>query len=432
MYLRKLSVLLVGLSLLVVGSVWSAGTKEAAGPQAITYWEMEWGPASTYNPAVQSLVDAFNKSQKNVAVTVQMTPWDNFYNTFLTAITAGAGPDASTGAFPQPVQYAQMGKILYLDSIMQQWKQENSPIPSDFPPGAVEMYQFKGHQAGIPWNLDPRQITYRTDLFQQAGITTMPKTWDDFITVCQTIKDKTGVIPFVFGVADQMGTQTILNFMFTNGTGIVTADYKPDFQGEKVTQLLQFLATLRQKGLVPDGMAGYKEADAERLYESGKAAMIYSGPPTYLVDYPDIQGKSAIMPPFAGPSGAARDLTWDNAIMAYSNTKHPDAAKTFIKWWMENNLPLWTQGKCGPLPARLSFLDNSYFTSNWIDKQVKELILPGAVTPVWPAANLYPQWSQIEGENYLALATQAVMTGQSDFTAIANQVQTKITSAFQQ
>ena len=60
----------------------------------ITHWEMVNGPADTYEPAAKAIVDKFNETNdKNITVELQMTPWDNFYQTFLTAITSGAAPD---------------------------------------------------------------------------------------------------------------------------------------------------------------------------------------------------------------------------------------------------------------------------------------------------------------------------------------------------
>ena len=53
-----------------------------------------------------------------------------------------------------------------------------------------------------------------------------------------------------------------------------------------------------------------------------------------------------------GPHGEKSTLAFANNIMIYKQTKNPDATKTFLKWWSENELPLWTQGHCGQLPAR--------------------------------------------------------------------------------
>lgn len=398
----------------------------------ITYWEMMWGPADKYTAAVEELVNKFNDTHSDIEVKVQMVPWDNFYQTFLTAVTSGAAPDVSTGAFPQPIQYAQMGEILPLDSIVEQWQKENSSVLDDLMPGSLELYQYEGQQAGIPWNLDPRVIVYRKDVFEQAGVSKMPETWDDFINTCRAIKNNTDVNPFVFAAADQMGTQVMLHFMLMNNVGITDENVKPNFEDPKVIKTLELFGTLHKEGLIPEGTISYKGADAEKLYYSGKAAMYFTGPPQGIFDYPDVANNSGILPPFAGPDGEKGGLVWPNAIMAYKQSKSPEAAKTFIKWWIENNLPLWTEGNAGALPSRSSFTKDPHFTSNWVAKETAEKVVPVGKTPVWPAKNLYSQFSQIEGENYLAIAVQDVLSGQTDYAAIAKKVNDMIKKTFEE
>lgn len=405
----------------------------AKGNEAVelTYWEMMWGPAGTYTEAVNKLVNKFNEENgDNIKVKVQMTPWDNYYQVFLTAISSGAAPDVSTGAFPQAVQYARMDEILYLDSIIEEWKAEN--IADDFMPGMLDLHKYEGKQAGIPWVCDPRGITYRTDLFEKAGITKLPQNWDEFLDVCRAIKSKTGVVPFVFGTANNMGTHIMMNFMFNNGVGITDQDIKSMFTDERVAETLRMFAALYKEKLIPEGIAGYKDSDAAKVYYSGNAAMVFQEPPTALKDYPDIEKVSSIMPPLAGPKGQAQNFAWVNPIMAYKQTKSPDAAKKFIKWWMENNLPLWTEGKASSLPARLSFMKDPYFAQNKFSKEFIEKIIPTVVSPVWPAKSIYTQFSQIEGENYLGKALQEITTGNTDYEGIAKKTDELIVNALKQ
>ena len=80
--------------------------------------------------------------------------------------------------------YAQMGEILYLDSLIDEWEKENNPILKDFVPGGIELHRYDGHQVGIPWNADPRQMHYRKSYFADAGLSANPKTWDDIEKAC--------------------------------------------------------------------------------------------------------------------------------------------------------------------------------------------------------------------------------------------------------
>src|SRR5512136_304783 len=69
----------------------------AAPATTVQFWDMVWGPPE-YVDTGKKLIDQFNGQSANVKATYQSTPWSNWYQTFLTAIGAGAAPDLSTGA----------------------------------------------------------------------------------------------------------------------------------------------------------------------------------------------------------------------------------------------------------------------------------------------------------------------------------------------
>ena len=46
-------------------------------------------------------------------------------------------------------------------------------------PGAMSIYQYNGAQYGIPWDMGMIGFWYNKDIFQKAGITTPPATWDE-------------------------------------------------------------------------------------------------------------------------------------------------------------------------------------------------------------------------------------------------------------
>lgn len=382
----------------------------------IVFWDMVWGPADTYPVVGEELVEQFNQENgQGITATYQSTPWDNFYQTFLTAVTSGAAPDVSTGAFPQPVQYAIMGEMLDLTPVIQEWEAENNPILQDYSPGALDLHRWDGKQVGIPWNSDPRQITYRTDYFEQAGITSDPQTWDEFLEVCATLKETfPDKVPFAFAAADQQMTQSMLFFMFQNDVGMTTTDgTTADLTNPRAIETLEFLNTLYAEGYISEGTVSYVGADAERMYLSGETVMYLAGP-IDTKDYPEVDANSGILAPMAGPNGIAQNFTWLNAIMAYQQTESPEASLAFLKWWAENNLPLWTEGGQGSFPARLSYLEAPIFQEHWAKSAIAEKVMPTAVPPTYPAEFLYPAFSQIEGENYPGRALQAAISTPAD------------------
>ncbi len=77
---------------------------------------------------------------------------------------------------------------------------------------------------GIPYNTDTRGLWYNKKIFEQAGLPTewKPKTWEDILAACQTIKEKVpDVIPFWCNSAVATGEATSMQTyeMLLYGTG---------------------------------------------------------------------------------------------------------------------------------------------------------------------------------------------------------------------
>jgi multiple sugar transport system substrate-binding protein len=433
---KQLILFLVVVGMLVGAPLFGTGTQEGTSgePVELTYWEMQWGPAESYQPAVNMLVEKFNAENPNINVTVQHTPWSNWYQTFVTAITSGAAPDVSTGAFPQDVMYAQMGEILALDSLVEEWQNENNPILKDFVPGSLELHRYDGHQVGIPWNADPRLVHYRKSYFADAGLGENLKDWEAFLGATRKLKTSSGKYPMVFPVGDHGPTQVMLNVMFTNGIGIVDKNINVTFDSPEVMQVMRgFFGVLADEELVPPGIAGYTGADAQKTFFSDNALLYMHAPLQGIWDYPAIADDTAVLPPFRGPgrNGKPRNLTWLNSMMAYTQSDHPEEGKAFIKWWSENNLPLWTEGHAGPFPARLSYTKDPYFSDQWLSREIAEKVMSTSVSPVWPAEVLYPEFAQIEGENYVGMTLQEIYAGNRDYEGIQKKITGLIKKAFE-
>lgn len=58
-----------------------------------------------------------------------------------------------------------------------------------------------GGYYAMPISSNYMAIFYNVDLFEQCGITELPRTWDELVQVCETLK-AAGVTPFSFGDKD--------------------------------------------------------------------------------------------------------------------------------------------------------------------------------------------------------------------------------------
>lgn len=405
-----------------------ATTEEGSGEVAeILFWTMMFGSADLYEPTVQKLVDQFNEEHPDIHVNVQFHTWANYYQEYLTSITSGNAPDVSDGYFTMACDYARMGEILDLSSIVDEWKE--SGFIDEFPAGSLELHTFEGKQVGIPWNSDPREIIYNKEIFEQAGITELPTNWEEFKEVCRTIKEKTDVIPVAFGGGCNFNDAETRMLLFGNNAGITDKDGNATFDSVEVQETLKFYGDLLDEGLMDPGSAGYQNTDVAQMFANGKVAIAFHNTDTSLMT-DDFIEKVGVMPNLSAKAGQeARGLTYCNPMEAFSQTKYPEQCKTFIKWYVEHSLPLFTEGGVTTFPVLKSQLADAYYSDNPFLKQVIDNVLPTAATASWPYEGIPASYGQVEGEGYVGLACQEVLAGGRDYEAIANKYNEQIAAA---
>lgn len=385
----------------------------------ITYWEMQWGGNGDYEKVVQKLVDRFNEENEyGIKVDMQMIPWDGYYQTFLTAVTSGAAPDCATGPSANPIQYAVMGESLDLDPVMEAWKEENNPILDEIDDSLWEYYEYKGTQYGIPWAIDPKEILYRSDYFEEAGITELPETYEELIEAARILKEK---FPDKSTVLAATGENSGAHLAFVlnacNNVGFTTEDLKADMTNQGQIENLQFMQTLYDEKLISEGAASYTSSEMQKIWMAGEACILL-GHSGNFCEGTDLEDVTRVLPNISGPNAEeGKYVNIINGINGFSQTEYPNATRYFIKWWSENNKELLVDGKQGNFPARSSYYEDTYYKESQWRMDVYKYCIQNGQTAIYPVKNLYPQFAQLEGEMIFGAPYVEVLTGTDAETA---------------
>jgi raffinose/stachyose/melibiose transport system substrate-binding protein len=159
---------------------------------------------------------------------------------------------------------------------------EIADVKDKINPGGLSMANVDGKQYGLPYNLGVVGLWYNKDLFQQAGITAPPATWDELLADVQTLKDK-GIVPISIaaGAADTWTSMFWWAYLSTRicgpdgmNTAITTGDWTADCfvkAGEAFKQLIDL------QPFQPGFQAATHPAQ-EGEFGNGKAAMMVQGP----------------------------------------------------------------------------------------------------------------------------------------------------------
>lgn len=387
----------------------------------LQFWDMVWGPKE-YIETASKLVDQYNQQSNGVTVKYQSTPWNNWYQTFATAIASGSAPDISTGAGYQAFQFSKIGAILPIDDVVEDLK--SSGKISDFSDDSAELLKYDGHYVALPWNRDIRVIWYRKDLFEQAGVQP-PKNWTEFREAAKKLT-RGDVYGFATGGSMTSGIHFLLSMMLNNGGGLFDKDRNVAVTTDRNRETFHFISDLAKDGSINPASAGFTSDDFEKSFASGKAAMVLQNPGLDK-KYPELAGKALALEPLEGPHGDKGTLNWINNIMLYKDSKHPNETKEFLKWWSENGKVLFTEGKLTALPARKSFTQDVFFTSDANNSSIITNYLPISKSTAANYTSLFPELNEIEGDTILTKAIQGLIM-KKDADQILEDVQSGIES----
>ncbi len=133
---------------------------------------VDWWHITTGEPGkadFQAIADAYTAAHPNVKINITVLENEAF-KTKLAATPAdaypdlfqswGGGDDGRPGRRRPAPGHHRRGR----------------PLEGHGQPGAMSIYQYKGAQYGIPWDMGMIGFWYNKDLFQKAGITTPPAT----------------------------------------------------------------------------------------------------------------------------------------------------------------------------------------------------------------------------------------------------------------
>jgi multiple sugar transport system substrate-binding protein len=280
-----------------------------------------------------------------------------------TSIVAGSGPDVyALGTTFTPVAYATGGFLTLSDD---DWNKIGGR--ARFQPLTLGMSgPDEANQIGIPAAMRPFSLVYNTDMFTAAGITSTPKTWDEFVADATKLTNSaTGVYGSAVDYSDSFSPWKYIFAMTEQAGGnFVSSDLKT--AGLNSPQTLNatksYFDLLTKYHVTDPASVGWKSGDAIAAFAAGKAAMLpmqtASSIPT--LDKSAQKGKYAfaIMPTVApgmtalpaDGQPAASIVSGDNLAIA-SYTKNKDLALQFADLMTSTDWQLKQYDAFGNLPT---------------------------------------------------------------------------------
>lgn len=279
--------------------------------------------------AFAALVAEFQKQNPSIKVTVNTVAHEQFKTQLVNYLTAKEAPDVLTWfAGYRMQQYAMKGLLEPLPESTFPGGAFTKEFPAAFKPAA----SYDGKIYFMPQSWYWWAVYYNKDVFAKYKLA-VPKTWDEFLVVCDTLK-KNGVAPIAIGAKDTWTAGGWFDYMnvAVNGGSAHQAltGGKTSYTDPSVLKTFGYIADLAKKGYFIDNAAAMSWQEAVTPLVNGNAGMYLMG--QFIMDSVPADKKASIdfFPfPKVGRSDYGVDTPTDG-FMIPAKAKNKDAAKKFL------------------------------------------------------------------------------------------------------
>ncbi len=277
-YLNFLRIILI--FCLVILSSCQNQTQKESGVIHLTLWQGINPPVN--REVFQKLVGKFNSAHPEIQVeSIFAGTFEQQLPKILSSVIGNAPPDILV-FHPQIT-----GKLLNLEAIrpLDDWLEKLS-VKSEVFPNLLDRLRLKGQTWSIPYSTSNIAIFYRPTLFEAAGITQPPQTWEELRADAKKLTiDRNGDHrPEQHGILLPLGKGdwtvfTWLPFLLSTGGDIVRSNY-PNLTSPGAIAALQFWQDLLKDGTAT--LSAPERGYEEDAFIAGRVAMQITGPWTYI------------------------------------------------------------------------------------------------------------------------------------------------------
>jgi arabinogalactan oligomer / maltooligosaccharide transport system permease protein len=231
-----------------------APTAEA---KEVTLWHSYRGAEQQ---ALDVVLDEFRSVHPNWTVTALAIPYEVMASKLTTTIPRGNGPDLFIFAHERIGGWVKSGLLASLDEHIDEAERALF-LPQTIPP-----LQFEDTLYGLPLAFKSTALFRNTKLVPQA-----PSSSDELLDIARRFSKEDR-----FGLAYQSDSFYFhAPWFFGHGGELFTTEAAINYTGQPFVQSLAFISRLQDEQLVPAEATG---ALISSLFNSGKAAMVLSGP----------------------------------------------------------------------------------------------------------------------------------------------------------
>ena len=188
-----------------------AGSDDGGKTESLDVWMPPLSENQDDKEIWEELLAPFEE-ENNVEVNVEIVPWGNYEEKYLTGVTSGEGPDVGYMYMEMLGDFIDMGAVEPLDEYLTDEDKDNFLYLDN---GVID-----GKQYCLPMIVgNVIVMCYNKDILAANGITEVPDncTWDQFIEICQQIKVGADGSSEVYPLVQSVNSSKRGHMLRTNG-----------------------------------------------------------------------------------------------------------------------------------------------------------------------------------------------------------------------
>ena len=254
-------------------------SSQTAQPLNVTGQIVVW-----YSGAAESRVELYEwakteieKKYPGTTVVLEVIPMAELSTRQMTACQSGNGPDVMSQSNTVTNGFMELGLLEPMQDLM---KRAGRDLLSEFNPDFFELMRKGDDLYGVPQSRTALALVYNKQMFQEAGLTEAPKSWDEVKEYAKklTKTDAGGTTTvYGFGLPGKGGSHIwfrVLPEIWGCGGDICDADMKTaTLNTDAVKKALEYYTSFYFDGYSPKSMMENDQTATSQMFASGNVAM---------------------------------------------------------------------------------------------------------------------------------------------------------------
>ena len=253
----------------------AAAPTGGGGEQVEISFLTHWAPDQVAK--LESVVDAYEQEHPNVSIEVRAVPFADL----LTTLRSQAGSD--NGPTMAGIYDLWLPELVRDGVVAEAPEAQAAEIQSEWPANLAAAASVDGKVYGFPNEVDLYALNYNKKLFEEAGISEPPATWDELVADAEKLTKRDGdrITQQGFGLISSWAAGTVhpwTSLLYSNGGELIDEAGRPALDTPQALQTFELVENLVGKAKVTDPAMSTADANTTGPYlesfVSGKTAMI--------------------------------------------------------------------------------------------------------------------------------------------------------------